>query len=91
MTPPDEAQSAHITATIFELLAARAEDATICPSEVARAVAPENWRPLMPTVREIAARLAEEGTIDVRQGGVVIELTGETRGPVRLGLPRAGA
>lgn len=57
--------------------------ATACPSEVARALAPENWRPLMAPVRAAAARLQRCGKIDVYQHGKPISLT-DARGPVRL-------
>ena len=42
---------------IFGLLATRQEGATICPSEVARALMPEAgaWRQLMPRVRQETA------------------------------------
>ena len=36
---------------IRQLLEARAARATICPSEAARVVAPEDWRPLMEPAR----------------------------------------
>ena len=54
-----------------------AKGATICPSAVARAVQPDNWRPLMPAVRHVASRLAAEHRIDVRQRGRVVELNAE--------------
>ena len=81
-------QDLRIVTAVFELLHARVEGATICPSEVARALQPDNWRHLMPAVREVASRLATEHRIDVRQRGRVIQLTAETRGPVRLSLRR---
>ncbi len=36
------------------LLESRLPSATICPSEAARALAPQAWRPLMPEVRAVA-------------------------------------
>lgn len=71
-------------ALILSLLAERAPGATICPSEVARAL-DVDWRPLMPAVREAAAGLVAEGRIDVTQGGEVVDLTA-ARGPIRLRL-----
>lgn len=57
---------------------------SLCPSEAARALA-EDWRPLMPTVRAAAARLAEQGSIRATRRGV--EVDAETaRGPIRLSL-----
>lgn len=72
--------------TILELLAQRRPGSSICPSEVARAEAPDDWRPLMPRVRTVAARLADAGRIEVTQGGAVVDIT-TAHGPVRLRLP----
>ena len=58
---------------------------TVCPSEVARALAPNDWRPLMPRVREAAARLAEDGEIVATQRGVVVNAE-NAHGPIRLRL-----
>jgi hypothetical protein len=68
---------------ILSMLAARASTATICPSDVARAAAPDEWRPLMEAVRRAARRLVAAGEIEITQGGRVVDpLT--ARGPVRL-------
>ncbi len=77
-------QDTDIAARIMRLLAARAPGATLCPSEVARDIAPADWRPLMPAVREIAADMARTGAIEITQRGVVIELDKPVRGPIRL-------
>jgi len=54
-----------IAAAIIDLLGQRAPSASLCPSEVARALRPEpgDWRPLMQPVREAAAALAREDRI----------------------------
>lgn len=57
--------------------------ATACPSDVARAVEPNNWRPLMDSIRTAAARLQSRGEIDVYQHGKPVTLT-DARGPIRL-------
>jgi hypothetical protein len=75
-----------LAAAIMALLARRRPGATICPSEVARAEAPENWRPLMPHVRAAAAKLAAAGRIEVTQRGVVVD-PHTAHGPIRLRLP----
>jgi hypothetical protein len=74
-----------IRAEIEDRVAARGPGRTICPSEVARALAAD-WRPLMPAVRAEAARLAAEGRIAVTQKGRPVDPE-TARGPVRLGLP----
>ena len=77
-----------ITHTINRLLAARAAQASICPSEVARALAPTDWRPLMAAVRAAAVQMARAGTLRITQGGVTLApddvAGGHTRGPIRL-------
>ena len=75
---------------IFELLAARRPGLTICPSDVARALAPEEtaWRGLMPEIREVAQALVLSGRLVVTRGGVPVEAT-QPGGPIRLGKPPA--
>jgi hypothetical protein len=83
----------YIRAAINGLLEARQPPATICPSEVARALAPEHWRPLMPQVRAVALAMAAKGEVVIRQGGHAIAPEDPLRGPIRLGhgaLSRAG-
>ena len=77
-----------IAATMRAMVAARGVGKTICPSEVARAVAPEAWRELMPEVREVARTLARVGEVVVTQRGVVLGPDWEWRGAVRIGPPR---
>lgn len=71
----------------MELLASRGRDKTICPSEAARCVSPNDWRAMMASTRAVAARLASEGRIEVTQQGQPVDLS-SARGPVRLRLPR---
>ena len=84
--PPQPPERAAIAAEILARVAARGPGGSICPSEVARALA-EDWRPLMPAVRAEAARLAAEGRIVVTQRGAPVDLPA-ARGPIRLA--RAG-
>lgn len=85
---------AQLEAAIFELLAARAAGASICPSEAARAAAAaagarDSWRDLMPQSRRVAARLVAAGRIEMTQRGRIVA-PATARGPVRLRLPRPG-
>lgn len=89
MTPaPTDDQ---LAAVMLALLAARRPTASICPSEVARHVAPHHWRPLMPQVRTVAATLATAGRLVITQGAHRVDpatvLAGTVRGPVRLRRP----
>lgn len=85
---PTDAQLRQAIAT---LLAAREPSATICPSEVARAAAPDAWRPLMPRVRQVAFAMAREGRIEIRQKGQPVPPDPPPRGPIRLGHLHAAA
>ena len=74
---------AELERAITALLAQRAGDATICPSEAARAVGADDWRDLMEPARAAARRLVVRGEIDIVQGGRVVD--GSTaKGPIRL-------
>ncbi len=78
-----------IAGAIETLVDARVADGTVCPSEVARALAGDDgpWRPLMAAVRTAAAELAQQGRLSVtRRGKEVDALSGG--GPIRLGRPR---
>jgi hypothetical protein len=69
---------------ILELLDARAQGRTICPSEAARVLGGDDgFRPFMPVVREAAAELVRERRIDVLQRGAVVD-PASARGPIRL-------
>ena len=78
---------ARLQRTIGELLDQRRPDASICPSEAARAIDPEGWRDLMPAARAAAGRLAAAGTVEVTQSGEVVDVA-TARGPVRVRRPR---
>jgi hypothetical protein len=72
---------------IAALLDRRDPTASICPSEAARAVAPDGWRELMPEARSAAGRLAAAGRVQVTQSGRVVDVA-TARGPVRIRRPR---
>jgi hypothetical protein len=86
--PPTDAE---IAQAIEALLRSRAADASICPSEAARHLRADGWRPLMPAVRRVAATLARAGRLRITQGAREVaprELDGDTlRGPIRLRAP----
>ena len=72
-----------IAREILARTAARGVGRTLGRAEVARALA-DDWRPLMPAVRAVAAELAEAGRIVVTQKGRAVDPR-TARGPVRLG------
>ncbi len=74
-----------IRATMAKLLDARAADATICPSDVARTLAPDpEWRDLMDAVRAVAAVEHHAGRLEIRQHGERVDPE-SARGPIRIG------
>ncbi|WP_245631573.1 DUF3253 domain-containing protein [Curtobacterium ammoniigenes] len=85
MTEADRALERAIAA----MLDARASSATICPSDVARAHAPEEWRPLMEPVRRAARRMVARGELEITQHGSVVDPS-TAKGPIRLRRPRGG-
>lgn len=58
---------------------------TICPSEAARLVSPDDWRSQMAAVRSAACRLAAQGLIVVTQRGEVVDAV-TAEGPIRIAL-----
>lgn len=71
-----------LEAAIIELLDRRS--GTICPSEAARAVAPDAWRELMEPARCAARRLAARRVVAVLQRGRPVDAAA-FKGPIRLG------
>ena len=69
--------------SVLELLGRRAADATICPSEAARAVGGESWRDLMEPARAAARRLVVTGDVEITQGGAVVDPS-TAQGPIRV-------
>ncbi|MCE0534552.1 DUF3253 domain-containing protein [Kineosporia rhizophila] len=82
MAAPSEKQ---LRQSILDLLAERREGATICPSEVARALGGEQWRDLMEPVREAARGLRSDGRVEITQGGEAVD-PATVRGPIRIRL-----
>jgi hypothetical protein len=78
-------------AAITDEILRRTAEATnsICPSEVARGLSPENWRPLMGAVRAEAARLSAGGQIEILRKGKPIAPEA-MHGVIRLRKPGGG-
>ena len=71
------------------LLAARSEDATVCPSEVARVVAGEGgaWREAMPDVHAAVDELMREGGVRLSWKGRPLA---RRAGPYRIARAQGG-
>lgn len=70
-----------IRAAILDQALQRGREKSLCPSEVAKALA-EDWRSLMPEVRRVASTMPE---IVATQRGQEVDPT-TARGPIRLRL-----
>ena len=68
---------------ILQLLNARARDASICPSEAARAVGGKSWQSLMEPARKAARRLIAQKKVQITQGGKVVDPS-RAKGPIRI-------
>jgi len=80
--PPRPPTRATLRRELLALAKARGPEKTFCPSELARNLAPSNWRFLMPAIREAAAKLIEEGRLRVTQRGREVD-PAKARGPIR--------
>ena len=76
-------------AATLALLANRAPGATVCPSEVARALTPDDgaqvaeaWRSAMPAVHAAVDQLIAEGAVQLSWKGKALT---ERAGPYRIG------
>jgi len=82
----DDIPAGDARATTLALLARRAAGATVCPSEVARALAAASgtgeWRGEMAAVHEAVDRLVEEGAVRLTWKG---EARAARDGPYRIG------
>ena len=87
MPDPSRPGGDTIAAEILRLTAACGEGRSICPSEVARALAGGGeegpWRPLMGPVREAALALQREGRIEILRKGKPVPPEA-VRGVIRL-------
>jgi hypothetical protein len=72
-----------ITAALLRITAERGPEKSLCPTDVARAVSTENWRPLLGAVRKVAADLARQGKIEILRKGKPIN-PDDMRGVIRL-------
>jgi sarcosine oxidase gamma subunit len=72
---------------ISDILDARALTSSTCPSEAARRVAPDDWRPLMEPARRAARRMVARGEAEITQGGSVVDPS-TAKGPIRIRRPR---
>lgn len=75
-----------IVRRIVSALEARDAAASICPSEVARALLPEGdgWKEAMPAIRSVAATLARSEVLRITRGDATLNPDALKGGPIRL-------
>jgi hypothetical protein len=71
--------------TILTMAAERAPDKTVCPSEIARALFPANWRSHMQEIRDAAIELQKDGKVTITQKGEPVDIN-QINGPIRIKL-----
>jgi hypothetical protein len=70
----------------MDLLSERSRGGTICPSEVAKAVAGADeteWRQLMEPARSAARRLVAQNQVVITQQGAIVDPS-TAKGPIRI-------
>lgn len=77
VTPVDNALEQAIIDTLDQ------RRGSMCPSEAARIVDPENWRELMEPARRAARRLVVTGRVVITQGGRRVDPS-TAKGPIRI-------
>jgi hypothetical protein len=78
-------QHSDITEKILSLTLGRGPDKSICPSEVARLLFPDDWPAHMDEVVDSAIKLQKQGRIAITQKGIPVD-PDHIRGPIRLKL-----
>ncbi|MCA9298455.1 MAG: DUF2256 and DUF3253 domain-containing protein [Phycisphaerales bacterium] len=76
-----------IEEVILSLLHDRSSGSSICPSDAAQRLDPDDWRARLPDVRRAARRLVASGRLEITQGGQVVDPS-KAKGPIRLRQPR---
>jgi hypothetical protein len=79
----EEGRRERLASAVRALLRHRKPESTICPSDAARVTGGEGWRELMDAARAVAAALAADGVVEVRQHGERVDPATAT-GALRL-------
>lgn len=72
---------------VLRLARQRGPEKTLCPSEIARQAAPDEWRACMDAVRSAARELADAGALEFLQRGQRVDPR-TARGAIRLRILR---
>jgi hypothetical protein len=84
-----DASNKDIRDEILRMLLMLQSGESICPSDAARSFG-SKWREIMPAVREVAADMVRDGSIEVIQKGEIVDIDQRDiesiKGPIRLRL-----
>ena len=72
-----------IPQTILSIATERGPEKSTCPSEVARALFPNDWRKHMQEVRDAAIDLQKQGKVAITQKGEPVDVE-NIKGPIRI-------
>jgi hypothetical protein len=85
----EDASNKDIRDEILRMLLMMKSGESICPSDVARTFG-QKWREIMPAVREVAADMVRDGSIEITQKGEPVDIEERNvesiKGPIRLRL-----
>jgi hypothetical protein len=85
----EDASNKDIRDEILRMLLMMKGGESICPSDAVRGFS-QRWREMMPAVREVAADMVRDGSIEVIQKGEVVDIEERSiesiKGPIRLRL-----
>jgi hypothetical protein len=79
--------SKSIADTIIAMAAHRGPEKTICPSDVAREMFPDDWRKHMDEIRKDAVLLQKDGKVLITQKGKPVD-TDDIKGPIRIKIAK---
>ncbi|MDO1558174.1 DUF3253 domain-containing protein [Brevundimonas sp. 2R-24] len=75
-----------IESAILELLEAREPGKSICPTDAAKRLEPDNWRRMIPRVRATAVGMMRQGRLVILKKGKPVD-PDAFKGVIRLRLP----
>lgn len=76
-------QHTDISSAILSLATHRGAEKTICPSEIARMLFPDNWPEHMKDVVNEAIDLHNQGKVVITQKGMPVDVN-SIKGPIRI-------
>ncbi|TSJ44421.1 DUF3253 domain-containing protein [Mucilaginibacter corticis] len=78
----------NITQSILQTARERGTSKSTCPSEIARALFPDDWRKHMGEIRDAAIELHKSGQVLLTQKGNPVD-PDHIKGPVRIRISRS--